>query len=372
MEVQEAKTQEGSGNQPEESMLEENYDDPGEREDDDYYPDEDGEDVDSEDGDTSGSSDEEYTPSPATTVDPPKNKVATGGRLLMQGGEISEYEKIRAANIKQREEFLKTLQLEGEWQDFKESEGLMVAAGRSQKRAKELKVVEREPVKTRRRESTGKSSDLNEAGVGVKQPAAGQVAKKGSRAVLVNCQECGEEVRKALLKTHIKFYHPKIQKASAGRGSKSGQDFPTWEDQRSNIAEQSTSAVGRVQPSRTTVYHTPPMASPENIEREWKEQRVVVDSLFANIQISSRPTSQPMRDDVKQRPVAGWGGEKRSNHVTGRGDEKRTYLLVTRGDQRANPVARNGDQRSNPIASYPDQLEAGGGDVEDQGGDEGD
>ena len=127
MEVQETKTQEGSG------MLEENYDDPGEREDDDYFPDEDGEDVDSEDGDTSVSSDEEYTPSPATTVDPPKKKVATGGKLLMQGEEMSEYEKIRAANIKQKEEMLKTLQLKGDWQDLKESEGLVAASGRSQK-----------------------------------------------------------------------------------------------------------------------------------------------------------------------------------------------------------------------------------------------
>ena len=277
MEVQEAKTQEGSGNQPEESMLEENYDDPGEREDDDYYPDEDSEGVDSEDGDTSGSSDEEYTPSPATTVDPPKKKkVATGGKLLMQGGEICEYEKIRAANIKQKEEYLKTLQLEGEWQDFKKSEGLVVvSAGRSQKRAKVLKVVEREPVKTRRRVSTGMSIDLNEAGGGTKQPrpAAGQAAKKGSRAVMVNCEECGEEVRKTLLKTHIKFYHPKTPR---GRG-------------RNQV--QSTSAVAEVVTGRTTVHQALPVASPAIVGRESKEGHVVVDSLFANIQLSTTPTN---------------------------------------------------------------------------------
>ena len=64
---------------------------------------EDSEDVDSKDGDTSsGSSDEEYTPSPATTVAAPKKKVATREKLLMQGEEMSEYEKIRAANINRR------------------------------------------------------------------------------------------------------------------------------------------------------------------------------------------------------------------------------------------------------------------------------
>ena len=95
---------------------------------------EDSEDVDSKDGDTSsGSSDEEYPPSPATTVAAPKKKVATREKLLMQGEEMSEYEKIRAANIKQKEEMLKTLQLKGDWQDLKESEGLVAASGRSQK-----------------------------------------------------------------------------------------------------------------------------------------------------------------------------------------------------------------------------------------------
>ena len=95
---------------------------------------EDSEDVDSKDGDTSsGSSDEEYTPSRATTVAAPKKKVATREKLLMQGEEMSEYEKIRAANIKQKEEMLKTLQLKGDWQDLKESEGLVAASGRSQK-----------------------------------------------------------------------------------------------------------------------------------------------------------------------------------------------------------------------------------------------
>ena len=229
MEVHEDQTQEEamekSGNQEvdenqlEDDMVEEDYGDQGEREDDeDYFPDEDS--IGSEDVDTSsGSSDEEFNPSPsATTVGPPNKKLISGGKLLMQGREISEYEKIRAANIKQKEELLRTLQ--EEWQDFKESEGLV--AGRSQKQAKELKIVEREPVKTKKMVSTAKSSDLHEVGGNVDfKQVAGHVAKKsvkGLREVLVNCQECGEEVRKTLLKTHIKFYHPTIPDASAGRG----------------------------------------------------------------------------------------------------------------------------------------------------------
>ena len=66
MEIRETETQ------PEDGMLEKNFEDPGEKKDDDYFPEEDSEDVDSEDGDTSsGSSDEEYPPSPATPVAAP-------------------------------------------------------------------------------------------------------------------------------------------------------------------------------------------------------------------------------------------------------------------------------------------------------------
>ena len=61
--------------------------------------------------------------------------------------EMSEYEKIRAANVKQKEELLK--QLKKDWQGLKESEGFVT--GGYQKRAKKLKVVEKETFNTRRR-----------------------------------------------------------------------------------------------------------------------------------------------------------------------------------------------------------------------------
>ena len=207
-----------------------------------------------------------------------------------------------------------------------------------------MKVVEREPVKTRRRVSTGMSIDLNEAGGGTKQPrpAAGQVAKKGSRAVMVNCEECGEEVRKTLLKTHIKFYHPKTTR---GRGRRQ---------------VQSTSAVAEVVTGRTTVHQAVPVASPAIVGRERKEDCVVVDSLFANIQLSTTPTSntivQPVQEDVNQSlrnfPVVGWGAQ--THHVVGGGDQK-THHVVGRGDQKTHPVASSGDQRTHPVPVWGDQ-----------------
>ena len=59
--------------------------------------------------------------------------------------EISEYEKIRAVNVKQKEELLK--QLKRDWQGLKENEGFVTGGG--QKRAKKLKVVEKEIFNTR-------------------------------------------------------------------------------------------------------------------------------------------------------------------------------------------------------------------------------
>ena len=50
---------------------------------------------------------------------------------------MSEYEKIRAANIKEKNELLRTLQ--GDWQGFKESEGLVAAVKNREKGAKKLK-----------------------------------------------------------------------------------------------------------------------------------------------------------------------------------------------------------------------------------------
>ena len=59
--------------------------------------------------------------------------------------EMSEYEKIRATNVKQKEELLK--QLKRDWQGLKENEGFVTGGG--QKRAKKLKVVEKEIFNTR-------------------------------------------------------------------------------------------------------------------------------------------------------------------------------------------------------------------------------
>ena len=50
---------------------------------------------------------------------------------------MSEYEKIRAANIKEQRELLQKLQ--GDWQGFKESEGLVAAVKIREKGAKKLK-----------------------------------------------------------------------------------------------------------------------------------------------------------------------------------------------------------------------------------------
>ena len=67
--------------------------------------------------------------------------------------EGSRYEKIRAANIKEKEKLLK--QLKRDWRGLKESEGIVT--GRGQKRAKKMKVVEKGTFNTRSRakKSTG-------------------------------------------------------------------------------------------------------------------------------------------------------------------------------------------------------------------------
>ena len=227
--------EEANENLHENELVEENYDDPNETQDDeDYFPDEDS--IGSEEEATSGLSDEEYTPTPARTVKPPKRKLVAAQPLVEE--ELSQYEKIRAANIKEKEEFLQTLQ--GDWDEYKEDEGLV--AGK--KSAKKLKIVEREAVFTRKRASAGKScAPLNQRAVQVLNKRGKAV--RGCRSVLVNCQECGEEVRKTLLKMHIKFYHPKIQDPKPNAVTKkagtifasAGQDFSTWEDQGPNTMQ---------------------------------------------------------------------------------------------------------------------------------------
>ena len=222
---------------------EENFIDPGE-EDDDYDPD-DEDSIGSEEEATSGFSDEEYTPTTTTTTPTTTStttiqswrKPATG-QLLRQGGELSEYEKIREDNIREKEQLLRSLQ--GDWQEFKESEGLVV--GGSQSGAKKvLKVLDRDPVKTRTRTSSlpavgsGAQGDQRQPHRVPGEVGERKIVKKVPRGVLVKCEQCGEEMRgKILLKEHIKFYHPKIkaQKPSrkAGKGSKSSYGFQTAND----------------------------------------------------------------------------------------------------------------------------------------------
>ena len=128
-------------------MAEENIDDPEERDgDEDYFPEEDEFGSEEEGPSSSDSSDEEYTPNSIKTVKPPKRKLVEMAQPLFQEEEPSEYEKIRANNIKQREALLRELQ-DG-WLEYMESEGLEVS--KSRKGRKKLKVVEREELNTRR------------------------------------------------------------------------------------------------------------------------------------------------------------------------------------------------------------------------------
>ena len=139
--------QEVNESQAEDFMVEENNDDPEERDgDEDYFPKED--DFGSEEEDTSSSdlSDEEYIPKSTRAVKPHKRKFVEMAQPQIQEEEPSEYEKIRASNIKQRNALLRELQ--DDWLEYMESEGLEVSKRR--KGRKKLKVVEREEVNTRR------------------------------------------------------------------------------------------------------------------------------------------------------------------------------------------------------------------------------
>ena len=128
---------------------------------------------------TDSDSDSSTTTAPCRSR--PQRKFVTAQQLVQ--GERSEYEKIRAANInKDKEELLQTLQRD--WKAFKESEGL-VTGGESQKGATKLKALERKAGSTR------KSSVSNDVKVKKNRPAGLVTNKsvKGSRAVMVNCQE---------------------------------------------------------------------------------------------------------------------------------------------------------------------------------------
>jgi len=91
---------------------------------------------------------------------------SSGGNVSAQAlpaEEMSEYEKIRAANMKQKEKLPR--QLKRDWRGFKQSEGFV--AGGSLKGAKKLRVVEQEAFNTRRRakelKAVGKEADQPES-----------------------------------------------------------------------------------------------------------------------------------------------------------------------------------------------------------------
>ena len=105
--------------------------------------------------------------------------------------------------------------------------------------------------------------------------------------MLVNCQECGEEVRKTLLKMHMKFYHPKIQGPKPSRATKKAgtilasacQDFPRRETQGLHTEQQSPLAVEKIPTIATSA-----VGAPIDIGKKLR-----VDSLFANVKVSPLP-----------------------------------------------------------------------------------
>ena len=312
---------------------EENFIDPGE-DDDDYDPD-DEDSIDSEEEATSA--DEEYTPTPTRAANPIPTrtnpttttiwKKPATGQVLRQGGELSEYEKIREANIREKEQMLRSLQ--GDWQEFKRSEGL--AVGGSQRGAKKiLKVVDKDPVTTR---TTTRKSSLPDGGGGTqgdqRQPnrvpgevGDNKIAKKGRRGALVNCEQCGEEVRgKNMLKEHIKFYHPKVkaQKPSQKAGKpyygyqtpndprvntnasmvRRGAKLQSMEDVRTREAKRKSLEdpfFSNFMPASTSGQST--MASGE-VSREARKQ-IMVDPLFANININPVPVPPTPDQEIEE------------------------------------------------------------------------
>ena len=108
---------------------------------------------------------------------------SSGGNVSAQplpAEEMSEYEKIRAANMKQKERMPR--QLKRDWRGFKQSEGFV--AGGSLKGAKKLRVVEKESFNTRRRakelKAVGKevAQPRSVKNVAVKDPLPGQRTKQ--------------------------------------------------------------------------------------------------------------------------------------------------------------------------------------------------
>ena len=275
-----------NGDKFEEEMVEGSDHDTEERDDDDddYVPDV--ESIGSEEGATS---DEEYVPSFTKTVEPAQRKLVSA--QLLDKNELSAYEKIRADNIKQKEEMLNILKVD--WDEFKKGEGLV--AGESQKR-KKVDTVEREAVvNTRMKRCTLRSFTNKEVKVdmNMNQPAGrGQVSKKsvkGSRAVLINCEDCGEEVRKTLLKTHIRFYHHKVKAQKSGSAAKKAGSENVQALSKVSIEEVQRLIVDQQSPC--TVKRSHNMVAPLALAPKESQKKHVVDPLFTNIRVSPVPTT---------------------------------------------------------------------------------
>ena len=276
-----------NGDKFEEEMVEGSDHDTEERDDDDddYVPDV--ESIGSEEGATS---DEEYVPSFTKTVKPAQRKLVPA--QLLDNNELSAYEKIRADNIKQKEEMLNILKLN--WDEFKKGEGLM--AGESQKRKKVDTVERKAVVNTRKMKRCALRSFTNKdvkVDMNMNQPACrGQVSKKslkGSRAVLINCEDCGEEVRKTLLKTHIRFYHHKVKAQKSGSAAKKAGSENVQALSKVSIEEVQRLIVDQQSPC--TVKRSHNMVASLALAPKESQKKNVVDPLFTNIRVSPVSTT---------------------------------------------------------------------------------
>ena len=152
--------------------------------------------------------------------------------------------------------------------------------------------------------------------------------KKSSRGVLVNCEQCGEEVQgKGLLKEHIKFYHPKIkaQKPTqkAGKGSKGYQTPKDWVQASTTRVTTNASMVSRGAKSQNLEDVRTREAKRKSLEdpffsnfmpasisgqstmasgdasREARKQ-IMVDPFFANININPVPVPPTPDQDIEE------------------------------------------------------------------------
>ena len=134
---------------------------------------------------TDSESDSDSSTTTAGCTSPPPRKFVTA-QLLVQG-ELSEYEKIRVANIKEKNELLRTLQKD--WQGFKESEGLVAAVKTREKpvktREKTVKTREKGAKKLKKREAR------KSPGTSCSSKDVGRPIEKNERQLGVLNQELG-------------------------------------------------------------------------------------------------------------------------------------------------------------------------------------